>query len=57
MDDQAQWLDDQHVLYALPAGADHPAIMDEWVVPADGGGEPRLFLPGAYSAAVARSSG
>jgi hypothetical protein len=52
VDDQVQWLDDQHVLYALPAAADRAAIMDEWVVPADGGGEPRLFLPQAYSAAV-----
>jgi len=54
VDDQAQWLDDAHVLYALPAGPERPAIMDMWVVPADGGGEPRLFLPGAYSASVAR---
>jgi hypothetical protein len=43
---------DQHVLYALPGATDRAAIMDEWVVPADGGGEPRLFLPQAYSAAV-----
>lgn len=26
--------------------------MGQWVVPADGGGEPRLFLAQAYSAAV-----
>lgn len=52
VDDQVQWLDDEHVLYALPGAADRAAIMDEWVVPADGGGEPRLFLPQAYSAAV-----
>ena len=49
-----QWLDDEQVLYALPGGAERPAIMDQWVVPADGGGEPRLFLSQAYSAAVVR---
>lgn len=52
VDDQVQWLDDEQVLYALPGAADRAAIMDEWVVPADGGGAPRLFLPQAYSAAV-----
>lgn len=54
VDDQVQWLDDERVLYALPGGAERPVIMDQWIVPADGGGEPRLFLPQAYSAAVVR---
>ncbi len=54
VDDQVQWLDDQQVLYALPGGAERPAGTDQWVVPADGGGEPRLFLSQAYSAAVVR---
>src|SRR5262249_43492762 len=31
VDDQAQWLDERQVLYALPAGADRPTVMDEWV--------------------------
>jgi hypothetical protein len=57
VDDQAQWLDDQHVLYALPGGEGRAAIMDEWVVPADGSGAPRLFLPEAYSAGVDRPAG
>lgn len=56
VDDQVQWLDDENVLYALPGGADRAAIMDEWVVPADGGGQPRMFLPQAYSAAVVRAA-
>jgi hypothetical protein len=56
VDDQAQWLDDEHVIYALPAGVDRPTIMDQWVVPADGSGQPHLFLPGAYSAAVNRAA-
>jgi len=54
VDDQAQWLDDEQVLYALPGEGARAAVMDEWVVPADGGGAPRLFLPEAYSAGVAR---
>jgi hypothetical protein len=56
VDDQAQWLDDQHVLYALPGGEGRTAIMDEWVTAADGSGEPRLFLPEAYSAGVDRAN-
>ncbi|MGH2667656.1 MAG: TolB-like translocation protein [bacterium] len=54
VDDQVQWLDDEQVLYALSGGAERAAIMDQWVVPADGGGEPRLFVSQAYSAAVVR---
>ena len=54
VDDQVQWLDDETVLYALPGEGDRSGAMDEWVVPADGRGEPRLFLSEAYSAAVAR---
>jgi len=52
VDDQAQWLDDAHVLYGLPGedGRSH----DAWVVPADGSGAPRLLLRGAYSAVVHR---
>jgi hypothetical protein len=55
VDDQAEWLDDEHVLYALPGGEGRSAIMDEWTTPADGSGEPRLFLPEAYSAGVDRA--
>jgi hypothetical protein len=54
VDDQAEWLDDEHVLYALPGGDGRTAIMDEWITPADGSGAPRLFLPEAYSAGVDR---
>jgi hypothetical protein len=52
VDDQVQWLDDDDVLYSLPGAK--PALMDTWVVPADGSGTPRLFLPSSYSAAVVR---
>ena len=52
VDDQVQWLDDDDVLYSLPGAK--PALMDTWVVPADGSGTPRLFLPSSYSAGVVR---
>jgi hypothetical protein len=45
-DDQAEWLDDDTVMYGL----------DEqiWVVPADGSGQPRRYIAGADSPAVVR---
>jgi hypothetical protein len=46
IDDQAEWLDDRHVLYRYGE--------DTWVVPADGSGRPRLFLRSADSPAVVR---
>jgi hypothetical protein len=55
VDDQAQWLGDDLVLYAIPGEGPRQAVMDQWVVPADGSGEPRLFLPEAYSAALVQN--
>jgi hypothetical protein len=52
IDDQVQWLDDAHLLYALPGTK--PAVMDTWTVPADGSGKPELFLPMSYSAVPVR---
>jgi hypothetical protein len=46
VDDQAEWLDDDHVLYGLEAQV--------WSVPADGSGHPRRFLSDALSPAVQR---
>jgi hypothetical protein len=46
VDDQVEWLDNNHVLYGLSP--------DTWVVPADGGGVPRKFLSKALSPAVVR---
>ena len=46
IDDQAEWLDDAHVLY--------DADEQVWVVRADGSGRPRRFLAGAASPAVVR---
>ncbi len=47
IDDQVEWLDDQRVLYGR--------LGDLWVVRADGGGRPRVYLRDALSPAVVRS--
>ncbi len=56
IDDQAEWLDDATVLYALPDRTTRSAAMHTWAVPADGGGEPRLFAAQAYSPVAVRPS-
>jgi hypothetical protein len=48
VDDQAEWLDDEHVLYGLGGQV--------WKVRADGGGRPSVFLADALSPAVVRGS-
>ena len=55
VDDQAEWLDDSTILYAIPdPSAPTPMVTDVWRVPADGGGAPELLLAGASSPAVLR---
>jgi hypothetical protein len=49
VDDQAQWIDNNTVQYAIPASPGSPTL-DTWAVPADGSGAPRLVLAGASSA-------
>lgn len=51
VDDQAAWLDDHTVIYALPEG-ETSAVNDVWAVPADGTGTPRKVVDGAFSPAV-----
>ena len=51
VDDQAQWLDSQHVLYGVPVEGPG-AVTDTWVAPADGTGTPTRFLASAWSPAV-----
>jgi len=46
VDDQAEWLDDDRLLYGIEA--------EVWVVRADGTGEPSRYLPEADSPAVVR---
>lgn len=52
VDDQAEWLDNERIVYGLPR--EQSAVTDVWVVPADGSGEPRVLVPRAWSPAVVR---
>lgn len=52
VDDQAEWLDADQLLYALPREAPAPGGADVWVARADGTGTPKLVLRQAYSPAV-----
>jgi Tol biopolymer transport system component len=52
VDDQPEWLDDQTILYGLQR--EGSAEADVWAVPADGSGEPGVFVPRAWSPAVVR---
>jgi hypothetical protein len=54
VDDQAEWLDDTHLLYTLPRGTTGGGHADIWVVPADGTGVPALFVSDASSPCVVR---
>jgi len=51
VDDQAEWLDNDHVLYGLVDSAPWMSVM---VVSADGTGQPNVFAKGATSPAVVR---
>jgi len=55
VDDQAMWLDDHTLLYALPRASSGTPADDTWSVPADGSGHPTKYLPGAYSTVVVSS--
>ncbi len=53
VDDQIEWLDDESILYALPEEPGSP-IAHVWALPADGSGEPEIFLEQASSPTVLR---
>ena len=52
IDDQVEWLDASHVLYAVPGGT--TSIADVWIAPIDGSTPARIFLPDADSPVVVR---
>jgi len=54
VDDQVEWLDNDHILYQVPRSGSDATITDIWSVPADGTGTPEVFLPEASSPAVVR---
>jgi Tol biopolymer transport system component len=53
VDDQVEWLDNEHILYQK-ADYDSQKRMSVFVVPADGSGEPKIFLQNATSPVVIR---
>lgn len=55
VDDQAEWLDNAHLLYALPG--DTAGSSNVWMANADGTGRPSLLLRDAYSPSVVRPDG
>jgi hypothetical protein len=54
VDDQAEWLDNNRLLYGLPGPRAEATTSDVWVVPADGTGETTVVIPEASSPAVVR---
>ena len=52
VDDQAEWFDDGHVLYAIQRQSS--AVSDVWMAAVDDGEAPRLYLSEASSPAVVR---
>lgn len=53
VDDQVEWLDDNHILYAVP-GTD-ANTSDVWEATLDGSAPPEVFVKGASSPAVVRA--
>jgi hypothetical protein len=54
VDDQLEWLDNNHVLYSLPeTETGSSASTDIWLAATDGASAPRLFLKKAYSPSTA----
>jgi len=57
VDDQVEWLDNDHILYALSESEQgSSASTDVWVLPATANGKPELLLKGGFSPAVVRPS-
>lgn len=56
IDDQLEWLDDDMILYGMPRD-DVAGDTDVWALPADGSGEPALFIEHAWSPSIVRSGG
>ncbi len=53
IDDQVEWLDDQRILYQK-VDYDAPRFYSIFVLPADGSGEPEIFIPNATSPVIVR---
>jgi hypothetical protein len=53
IDDQVEWLDNEHILYHK-LDYDPPKWVSVFVLPADGSGQPEVFIPNAISPVVVR---
>jgi len=53
IDDQMEWLDATHILYATPRSS-QSAVRDVWVAPIDGTGPAKVFLSEAESPIIVR---
>jgi hypothetical protein len=53
IDDQVEWLDNEHILYQK-ADYDPPKWVSVFVIPADGSGKPEVFLENATSPVIVR---
>jgi len=54
VDDQVEWLDNDHVIYGLARSGSGAAVDDIWSVAVDGKSQPKLLIPQAWSPAVVR---
>ena len=55
VDDQVEWLNNDHLLYALSESENgSSASTDLWTIPATADGTPQLLLQGAFSPGVTR---
>jgi hypothetical protein len=58
VDDQVEWLDDNHILYSLAESQTVSSVRtDVWKLRVDGASAPELLMEQAYSPAVLRTSG
>ena len=55
IDDQVEWLDDEHLLYAVPRRT--TSIADVWMVSVDAASPARIFLSQAESPIIVRQTG
>jgi Tol biopolymer transport system component len=53
VDDQPEWLDDDHIIYALPV--EGTASSNVWIASATGESDPHLFIPDAFSPSIVRT--
>jgi len=54
VDDQVEWFDDSHVLYAIPTTAGSRSPVDTWIAPINEDSAPQIFAPMAASLTVVR---